>query len=107
MTTLPIIAKLVHYPVKGLSGLAKPQAVLTAGEGMPLDRVYAIENGSHRFDAQNPKWFPKTHFLQLMRNERLASLALTFDEELSRHPGIRVPAEGRARRSGARKPALF
>jgi uncharacterized protein len=76
-----IIAKLVHYPVKGLSGLAKVQATLTAGEGMPLDRVYAIENGSHRFDAQNPKWLPKTHFLQLMRNERLASLALTFDEE--------------------------
>lgn len=81
MPSLPIIAKLVHYPVKGLSGLVKAQAALTAGEGMPLDRVYAIENGSHRFDAQYPKWFPKTHFLQLMRNERLASLALTFDEE--------------------------
>ncbi len=81
MTALPIIAKLVHYPVKGLSGLAKAQAALTAGEGMPLDRIYAIENGSHRFDAQNPKWFPKVHFLQLMRNERLASLALAFDEE--------------------------
>ena len=75
------IAKLVNFPVKGLSGVATVQAVLTAGEGMPLDRVYAVENGSHRFDAQNPKWLPKTHFLQLMRNERLASLALTFDEE--------------------------
>jgi uncharacterized protein YcbX len=75
------IAKLVHYPVKGLSGLAKAQAILTAGEGMPLDRAYAIENGSHRFDAQKPKWLPKTHFLQLMRNERLAGLALTFDED--------------------------
>src|SRR6516164_2869955 len=76
-----LIAKLIHYPVKGLCGLAKSQAVLTADEGMPLDRIYAIENGSHRFDAQNPKWFPKVHFLQLMRNERLASLALAFDEE--------------------------
>ncbi len=76
-----IVAKLVHYPVKGLCGLAKVQATLTTGKGMPLDRVYAIENGSHRFDAQNPKWLPKTHFLQLMRNERLASLGLTFDEE--------------------------
>ena len=81
MPPTPIIAKLVHYPVKGLSGFAKDQAALTAGEGMPLDRVYAIEYGSHRFDAQNPKWFPKTHFLQLMRNERLAGLSLTFDEE--------------------------
>ncbi len=81
MPAPPIIAKLVHYPVKGLSGFAKAQAALTAGEGMPLDRVYAIENGSHRFDARNPKWLPKTHFLQLMRNERLAALSLTFDEE--------------------------
>jgi len=81
MPAPPIIAKLVHYPVKGLRGLAKLQAVLTKGEGMPLDRVYAIENGSYRFDAQNPRWFSKTHFLQLMRNERLANLALTFDEE--------------------------
>ena len=81
MPALPIIAKLVHYPVKGLSGLAKAQATLAAGEGMPLDRVYAIEGGSLRFDVQNPKWFPKIHFLQLMRNERLASLALTFDDE--------------------------
>jgi uncharacterized protein YcbX len=72
---------LVRYPIKGLSGLATPQAALSKGEGMPLDRVYAIENGSHRFDSHNPKWFSKTHFLQLMRNERLASLALAFDEE--------------------------
>ena len=81
MSTPPIIAKLMHYPVKGLSGLATAQAALIQGQGMPLDRLYAIENGSHRFDAQNPKWLPKTHFLQLMRNERLAGLSLTFDEE--------------------------
>ncbi len=76
-----IIAKLMHYPVKGLSGLETAQAALVEGQGMPLDRVYAIENGSHRFDAQNPKWLPKTHFLQLMRNERLAGLSLSFAEE--------------------------
>ena len=81
MPAPPIIAKLVHYPVKGLSGVATAQAALVEGQGMPLDRIYAIENGSHRFDAQNPKWLPKTHFLQLMRNERLAGLSLTFDEE--------------------------
>ncbi len=75
------IALLEHYPIKGLSGLAAAKAALTEGEGMPLDRIYAIENGSHRFEAHSPKWFPKTHFLQLMRNERLAGLALTFEEE--------------------------
>ncbi len=81
MPAQPTIATLVHYPIKGLSGFITAQAALNAGEGMPMDRVYAVENGSHRFEAQNPKWFPKTHFLQLMRNERLAGLTLDFDEE--------------------------
>ncbi len=49
MSAPPTIAMLVRYPIKGLSGLATPQAALSKGEGMPLDRVYAIENGSHRF----------------------------------------------------------
>ncbi|MBI4724073.1 MAG: MOSC N-terminal beta barrel domain-containing protein, partial [Rhodomicrobium sp.] len=80
MSAAPAIASLLHYPIKGMSGLAMPRVTLSAGEGMPLDRAYAIENGGNRFDAQNPKWLPKTNFLQLMRNERLASLTIGFDE---------------------------
>jgi uncharacterized protein len=72
---------LVRYPVKGLAGMTLAQAALAENEGMPLDRVYAIENGSHGFDSCKPKWFPKTHFLQLMRHERLASLEPAFDED--------------------------
>jgi uncharacterized protein len=75
-----VIASLVRYPIKGLSGVAMPRATLTAGQGMPLDRAYAIENGSARFDPQNPKWLPKANFLQLMQHERLASLSVAFDE---------------------------
>ena len=36
--------EVVRYPVKGLHGLAIAQAWCYGGEGMPLDRVYAIEN---------------------------------------------------------------
>jgi hypothetical protein len=70
----------MRYPIKGLAGLPVLEATLSKGEGMPLDRVYAIENGSHRFDSHKPKWLPKAHFLQLMQHERLASLSLAFDE---------------------------
>jgi uncharacterized protein YcbX len=76
----PKIVSLVRYPVKGLAGVALPQVALAPGEGVPLDRAYAIENGAKRFDAQNPKWLPKVHFLQLMQHERLAGLGLAFDE---------------------------
>ncbi|MGO9173966.1 MAG: MOSC domain-containing protein [Rhodomicrobium sp.] len=77
---MPAIASLLHYPIKGMGGIELPRVTLKTGEGMPLDRAYAIENGGKRFDAQNPKWLPKANFLQLMQHERLAGLALTFDE---------------------------
>jgi len=77
---MPTIISLVHYPVKGMSGIPMPRVTLKAGEGIPLDRAYAIENGGRKFDSQNPKWLPKTSFLQLMQHERLARLALSFSE---------------------------
>ncbi len=80
ITAAPKIASIVYYPMKGMAGTALPKAMLTAGEGITLDRAYAIENGGQRFDSQNPKWLPKKSFLQLMQHERLASLTLTFDE---------------------------
>lgn len=70
----------MRYPVKGMAGIALPAVTLTAGEGISLDRAYAIENGARRFDPENPKWLPKTSFLQLMQHERLASLGIAFDE---------------------------
>ncbi len=56
------------------------KVALAAGEGVPLGRAYAIEHGAQRFDAENPKWLHKTHFLQLMQHERLAGLGLDFGE---------------------------
>lgn len=80
MAAVPTIVSLVKYPVKGMSGIPMPRVILKAGQGIPLDRAYAIENGGRKFDSQNPKWLPKTSFLQLMQHERLARLTLRFDE---------------------------
>jgi uncharacterized protein len=77
---MPTIVSLVHYPVKGMSGIPMPRVTLKAGQGFPLDRAYAIENGARKFDSQNPKWLTKTSFLQLMQHERLARLTLSFAE---------------------------
>jgi uncharacterized protein YcbX len=63
-----------------MSGIPMPRVILKAGEGIPLDRAYAIENGARKFDSQNPRWMRKTSFLQLMQHERLARLTLSFDE---------------------------
>jgi uncharacterized protein len=76
----PQIASLYRYPVKGLSPEPLPQVALTPGQTLPADRRYAIENGPTGFDPAAPKWLAKTHYLMLMRNERLAALHTRFDD---------------------------
>lgn len=74
------VAALFRYPVKGLSAEPMQHVSLVAGETMPLDRAWAIENGPGRFDPAQPRHLPKINFLMLMRNERLASLQTRVDE---------------------------
>lgn len=74
------IASIYRYPVKGLSPEALPRVVLTAGQTLPADRRYAIENGPSGFDPAAPQYFPKIRFLMLMRHERLAGLQTHFDD---------------------------
>lgn len=73
-----------RYPVKGLSAERLDRVALTAGETLPFDRAWAIENGPSRFDPENPCHLPKVAFLMLMRDERLASLDARFEEESQR-----------------------
>ena len=80
MTDQAIIDAIYRYPVKGLSQQKLPQVRLTAGLTLPADRLYAIENGPTGFDPAAPGYFPKTRFLMLMRNERLATLHTDYDE---------------------------
>jgi uncharacterized protein len=77
----PQIASLYRYPVKGLSPEPLPQVALRAGETLPADRRYAIENGPSGFDPEAPVWMPKSYFLMLMRNERLAGLRSHFEDD--------------------------
>ena len=74
------IAGLYRYPVKGLSPEPLPQVALGAARRFPADRRYAIENGPSGFDPAAPAWLPKSVFLMLMRNERLAALRTHFDD---------------------------
>jgi MOSC domain-containing protein len=82
MTSSPTaeIAGLYRYPVKGLSPEPLPSVPLQVGQTLPADRRYAIENGPSGFDPEAPQWMPKTQFLMLMRNERLAGLHSRFED---------------------------
>ena len=44
---------------------------LVAGETIPWDRAFAVENGPSGFNPASPSYFPKQRFLMLMKNARL------------------------------------
>ena len=75
------IAAIYRYPVKGLSAEKMNRVALMPGECLPHDRRFAIALGSTRFDPQRPEWLSKTHFIMLMRDEKLAQLQTRFDAE--------------------------
>jgi hypothetical protein len=75
------IESLYRYPVKGLSPEPLPSVMLEAGQTLPADRRYAIENGPSGFDPAQPAWLHKSFYLMLMRNERLAGLQTHYADE--------------------------
>src|SRR5215813_11052405 len=74
------IDSIYRYPLKGLSPERLESSVLSVGQTIPADRMYAIENGPCGFDPAAPACFPKQRFLMLMRNECLAALSTNFDD---------------------------
>ena len=75
------VTTICRYPVKGLSPEILKRVNLRCGQTLPHDREWAIENGSSGFDPTAPAHLPKSKFLMLMRNERLALLDIEFDED--------------------------
>lgn len=74
------VAALHRYPVKGLGPDAMDRAEVEEGGALPFDRAWAIENGPSGFDPEAPRFLPKTKFVCLMRQARLAALKTHFDE---------------------------
>ncbi len=74
------IAAIYRYPIKGLSAAPLDAVQLEAGQGVPLDRVFALARAGAPFDRAAPKWLSKSHFLMLMKDERLAQLRVAYDD---------------------------
>jgi MOSC domain-containing protein len=78
---MPInLARIYRYPVKGLTPEPLTRVAVAPGLGLPHDRRFALAHGVTRFDPAAPAWMPKTNFLMLMKNERLAALRTQYDE---------------------------
>lgn len=81
MTTSVGRVHAIHrHPVKGLNAEALREVPLNPGEGLPLDRRFALALADSPFDPAHPVWLRKTHFLMLMRDEALAELDARYLE---------------------------
>jgi len=76
-----IIDGVFSYPVKGLNAMPLDRARVEPGGTLPWDRAFAISHGDADFDPENPVFLPKTKFLMLARNEKLAALQTQFDPD--------------------------
>ena len=75
------LQRICRYPVKGLSPEDLDSVVLTPDAGLPDDRRYALAHGANRYESGRSGWLPKRHFLNLMSNERLATLDTRYDSD--------------------------
>lgn len=73
--------KINRHPVKGLTPEEQTKVCLSAGHAIPNDRRFALALGSTNVDGTVSEWMPKSNYLMLMRDERLAQLKTEFDDE--------------------------
>jgi len=78
------VTHLYRHPIKGLTPESLDRVALTPGRALPHDRAFALAHETAPFDADRPDWLPKTHFLMLMKNARLAELRTAFDDRTGR-----------------------
>ena len=74
------VVKICRYPVKGLSAEVLERVALSPGKCLPHDRRFALAHAATHFDPERPEWLPKTNFVMLMRDEKLAQLRTRFEE---------------------------
>jgi uncharacterized protein YcbX len=74
-----MIESIYRYPVKGLSGEKLDRVVLTVNGVVPGDRAYAFARAGVLFNSDSPSYLPKTNFLALVRDEKMASFDTLFN----------------------------
>ena len=82
-----------RYPVKGFTPEALEAVTLKAGEHLPFDRLYAVEDGPSGFDAAAPRHISKQRFTVLAKIPAVATIRTAFDDQTGL---LRAAAPGHA-----------
>ena len=75
------VTDIFRYPVKGMSGERLEKVAIQSGDALPQDRRFALAHGASKFNPSAPVWVPKSNFFMLAKDEKLAQLSISFDEE--------------------------
>ena len=75
------VHSIYRHPVKGLTPEALEAVELIPGRAIPNDRRYALALGTTHTGTAGMEWMPKTNFLMLQKNERLAQLETQLDDK--------------------------
>ncbi|MEU6146895.1 MOSC domain-containing protein [Streptomyces sp. NPDC047081] len=67
----PRLEALYRYPVKGMPAQPLPHAQLTAGQGLPLDRVFALTEGTAPAEPNAHGWISSELLLRLRKHAEL------------------------------------
>ncbi|MBI3782104.1 MAG: MOSC domain-containing protein [Deltaproteobacteria bacterium] len=86
------VANIYRFPAKGLAAEPLTSAVLTAGQGLPHDRRFAVARGDSNLEPGAPRWRPKEWFVMLMRDSALARVTCALDVE-ARTIELRAPSK--------------
>jgi len=73
------IRQLFFYPIKGLSPQPLDRVELRPGQGFPFDRVFGLARHDSDYRPRDFRPIPKTQFIVLVKEERLAGLQTSFD----------------------------
>ena len=74
------LRRIYRYPVKGMTAEPLERVALHVGRRLPGDRRFAIAHGGSVGPEASTEWRPRSDFLMLARNERLALLEARYDE---------------------------
>ncbi|MGI5452694.1 MOSC domain-containing protein [Streptomyces sp. CA-249302] len=80
----PRLEALYRYPVKGMPGQSLPHVHLTAGQGLPLDRAFALTEGATPVEPNAHGWISSELLLRLRKHAELGLCRLEMEPDAVR-----------------------
>ncbi|MCR5878972.1 MOSC domain-containing protein [Phenylobacterium sp. J367] len=91
------VAAIFRHPVKGFTPESLTHIDVEPGQGLPFDRLWAVENGPSGYDPADWRFMPKQKFTVLMSIARVAAARTRLDDAtgmLHAHADGRPPFAG-------------